>query len=210
MSKEVVNAFHNLYYDDKRTWSEISTTKWMGHRILKCPLDLWIYQEIFNEVRPDFIIETGTYEGGSAIYWASLCQLFGTGKVISIDIAPRKQPEHPNVIYITGDSIAVSTLLTVSDLVKGGGRIIVNLDSLHMYKHVLKELELYSQFVSYGSYLIVEDTNVNGHPAAAQHGPGPFEAVASFLAKHSEFKVDPSKEKFLMTFNPSGYLKRVG
>jgi cephalosporin hydroxylase len=42
----------------------------------------------------------------------------------------------------------------------------------------------------------------------AEHGPGPSEATAEFLAAHSEFRADSSHERFLMTFNPGGYLKR--
>ena len=60
-----------------------------------------------------------------------------------------------------------------------------------------------------GDYLIVEDTNVNGHPTYEEFGPGPMEAVRRFLGENSDFEVDRRCERFLMTLNPNGYLKRV-
>jgi len=69
---------------------------------------------------------------------------------------------------------------------------------------------LYSHLVTKDSYLIVEDTNVNGHPSALEHGPGPFEAVQEFLQSNNQFKVDLACQKYLLTFNPSGWLKRIG
>jgi cephalosporin hydroxylase len=74
---------------------------------------------------------------------------------------------------------------------------------------VLAELELYGSRVSSGQYLIVEDTNLNGHPVRADFGPGPMEAVQEFLEGHPEFTPDRSREKFLLTYNPSGYLLRA-
>jgi len=68
---------------------------------------------------------------------------------------------------------------------------------------------LFAPYVGLGSYMIVEDTNINGHPAYASFGEGPFEAVEEFLRKNQNFAVDQSREKFLMTFNPRGYLKRI-
>ncbi len=65
----------------------------MGVPMMKLPLDLWIYQEILHETRPDLIIETGTNDGGSALYLASVCDLLGTGKVLSIDVTERGRSE---------------------------------------------------------------------------------------------------------------------
>jgi hypothetical protein len=39
-------------------------------RIIKKPLDLWMLQQIAYEVRPDFIVETGTWYGGLALWRA--------------------------------------------------------------------------------------------------------------------------------------------
>jgi len=75
-------------------------------------------------------------------------------------------------------------------------------------EHVAGELELYHPFVTSGSYLIVEDTNLNGHPVEPEHGPGPMEAMQAFLPAHPEFAHDSAMDKFLMTFNPKGFLKR--
>jgi cephalosporin hydroxylase len=58
----------------RRPWRN---TRWLGTDVLKCPLDLWIYQELLHEIRPDWIIETGTAFGGSASYFASLCDVLG-------------------------------------------------------------------------------------------------------------------------------------
>ena len=63
----------------------------------------------------------------------------------------------------------------------------VTLDSDHSEENVTRELQLYCPFVTPDSYLVVEDTNVNGHPAAEDHGPGPWEAVEKFLTAHTAF-----------------------
>jgi cephalosporin hydroxylase len=85
----------------------------------------------------------------------------------------------------------------------------VILDSDHSQTHVRAELQAYAPMVSLGSYLVVEDTNVNGHPVLPDFGPGPMEATQEFLISHNEFVRDPSREKFMMTFNPGGFLRRV-
>jgi cephalosporin hydroxylase len=96
-------------------------------------------------------------------------------------------------------------------LVNERKKIMVILDSDHSKEHVLKELNFYHGLVSKGSYLVVEDSNLNGHPVHSGWGtgPGPMEAIEEFLPEHPEFVIDKTKEKFLMSFNPNGYLKKV-
>lgn len=70
------------------------------------------------------------------------------------------------------------------------------------------ELEAYGGLVTKGSYLVVEDTNLNGHPVDPDHGPGPMEALQDYLRTHPQFTHDTSMDKFFLTFNPGGYLLR--
>jgi cephalosporin hydroxylase len=85
----------------------------------------------------------------------------------------------------------------------------VVLDSDHHMPHVLNELRIYSKLVTKGNYLILEDTNINGHPVDRKFGPGPMEALEAFQREDSDFVSDRSREKFLMTFNPKGYLRKI-
>jgi cephalosporin hydroxylase len=85
----------------------------------------------------------------------------------------------------------------------------VVLDSDHSHAHVAAEIAAYSSLVTPGCYLVVEDTNVNGNPVLPEWGPGPMEAVDEFLDDTQLFARDPAREKFMMTFNPGGYLRRV-
>lgn len=207
--RSVVEEFHRLYYYDGSTGGTWSDTRWFGCRVLKCPLDLWVYQEILFETRPDLIVETGTCNGGSAYYLAMICDQLRQGEIVTIDIeAKPDRPQHPRIQYWQASSTAPETLERVKQAA-AGRRVMVILDSDHSQRHVANELELYSPFVGVGGYLVVEDTNLNGHPINPEHGPGPMEAVDAFLARHPGFQRDPAREKFHMTFNPRGYLKRV-
>ena len=91
--------------------------------------------------------------------------------------------------------------------------VLVTLDSCHAKEHVLKELNLYSPFVSLNSYIIVQDTFFDVFPDLkpiyAFTGPGPLKAVEEFLKTNNDFEIDHSREKLLVTYYPSGYLKRV-
>ncbi len=200
----VARAHDVLYESD--AWTH---ARWLGAQALKNPLDLWIYQEILFETRPELIVETGTYRGGSALYLASLCELVGAGEVFSIDVEPLRDdyPAHPRVTYFGGRSSTDPDVVGEVRERAAGKQILVILDSDHSQAHVEAELAAYAPLVPVGCYVIVEDSNIG--QIRKDLMPGPLEAIETFLAGTDEFEIDRSREKFLITFNPSGYLKRV-
>ena len=218
---EVIRRFHQLCYE---RWQPIQVN-WMGVHAIKSPLDLWTYQELLYTVRPSLVIETGTFSGGSALYLAHMLELMSAasvtgfdGLVVSIDVdkSPpahlgKPWPRHPRLCYMQGDSASPETLAAVRRLVSPQDTVMVILDSDHHQAHVAREIAAYAPLVTMGSYLVVEDTNINGHPVLPEFGPGPMEAVAEFLAspEGAGFKVDRSCERFLLTMNPGGFLRRV-
>ena len=208
--KELIGRFHDLYY---RRWQkhggDTIDVSWFGHIVRKCPLDLWVYQELLVRSRPDLVIETGTLYGGSALFMASLMDIMDHGRVITIDRSSNSErPRHPRIGYWTGSSVEQAIVRQAQEAAVGR-RVMIILDSDHSADHVFQEIVCYSPLVQLGDYLIVEDTNVNGHPTYAEFGPGPMEAVERFLAWSNEFMVDERCERFLVTMNPKGYLKRV-
>jgi cephalosporin hydroxylase len=114
------------------------------------------------------------------------------------------------VTYLAGSSTAPETLERVREHAVGAQTCLVILDSDHSYEHVSEELRCYADLVTPGSYLIVEDTNIAGHPVLGGLPRGPYEAAQEFLARDARYELDATREKFIMTFNPGGYLKRVG
>lgn len=206
-SSEIVNRFHSLfYYSGDDTWGN---STWLGVTAFKCPLDLWIYQELLVRTRPDVIVECGTSYGGGAYFLASICDLLGSGRIITIDNEDREdRPRHPRITYLAGSSLAPETITAVRESIGDDETAMVILDSDHARDHVLRELRAYAPLVKQGHYLIVEDTNVNGHPVCPEFGPGPMEAVEKFLAEEGTFVIDSSCEKFFVTFNPRGFLRR--
>ena len=205
---DVVNDFRRLYYEHpKQTWRN---TRWLGVPLCKCPLDLWIYQELLTELRPDLVIETGTFVGGSALYLASIMDLLNHGQVVTVDHGRRAGlPEHSRIEYLVGSSVSDGIMDVMRARAESKSTVMVVLDSAHQRDHVLRELELYGPLVTPGSYLVVEDTIVNGHPVLPDFGPGPREAVDEFLATSHHFVADARRERFMLTFNPGGYLRRV-
>lgn len=208
LSAIAARQFHRLYYySPERTWQD---TRWLGIPVRKCPLDLWIYQELIQRVRPDVIIESGTRFGGSTLFLANLCDLLEKGRVVSIDIdLIEGRPRHGRIEYLLGSSVDPAIVGQARASVAEGESVLVILDSDHSREHVLAELRAYADLVTPGSYMIVEDTNINGNPVRSDFGPGPMEALETFLVERSDFVVDETCEKFFVTFNPRGFLKRV-
>ncbi|HNQ88876.1 MAG TPA: CmcI family methyltransferase [Verrucomicrobiota bacterium] len=205
----LADEFLKEYYSQGSGGGTWYDTRWLGARVLKCPFDLWVYQEILFETQPSLIVETGTFEGGGALFLASICDLIGKGKVITIDAKERSgRPAHPRITYWTGSSVDPAMVARARERAAGES-VMVILDSDHRKDHVSQELAVWSPLVTEGNYLIVEDTSLNGHPVVPEHGPGPMEAVAEFVNRTTDFEVDRSREKFLISFNPRGYLRRV-
>lgn len=207
---EAATRFHEAFYY-ARLWQQV---RWLGVPAFKCPLDLWIYQEILHDTKPDVIIETGTAHAGSALFLATVCDALGRGRVITIDPQEyRVRPRHARITYLAGSSVDATILDRVRGMIKSGERVMAVLDSLHNRDHVLAELRAYGPMVTPGCYLIAEDTNINGHPVQTDfppdQGPGPFEAVDAYLRETDRFEPDRAREKFLFTFNPRGYLRCV-
>jgi cephalosporin hydroxylase len=207
LRRAIVDQFSRLYYHPgDSTWRQ---TRYRGLTVWKCPLDLWIYQEIISEIRPSLIVETGTAHGGSALFLADLCATLGRGEVVTIDIRRRAEElEHERLTKIVGSSVDVAVRDDVVTRANGGPTLVV-LDSDHRRDHVLAELRLWSDVVTPGSYLIVEDTNIDGRPVFPGFGPGPAEAVDTFVSEDDRFEIDRSREKFVMTWNPGGFLRRI-
>ena len=204
---KTIADFHKLfYYSAATTWKN---SRWLGVPLQKFPTDLMVYQEILWDTKPDVLVETGTYKGGSALYFASIMDLLQKGRVITIDVTDRGRPPHSRITYPQGFSTAPEIVATVKGQIAPGETAMVVLDSDHSYANVLKELQVYSPLVTKDAYLVVEDTSLNGHPVHAEVGPGPWEALEDFLKSDSSLVRDRTREKYMLTSYPGGFLRKI-
>ncbi len=182
-------------------------TFYHGIKTLKNPNDFWVYQEIIFEQRPDVIVEIGNNWGGSTYALAHTLDAIGSGRVIGVDICQKKivdkVRQHPRITLIEADAIAAFE--QVKNLIQAGEKVLVIEDSSHTFDNTLKVLETYASLVPPGGYFIVEDS-ICHHGLEVGPSPGPYEAIDAFLSQRSDFKVDRSKESFLVTWNPKGFL----
>ena len=182
LSEQFVTAYidNNLVFDNH----------FLGAEIWQNPFDMWIFQQMITQLKPDVIIETGTAHGGSTLFFATILEKVNPhGQIISIEIDSdvekniRNASRYPvfseRVRMIKGDSVSKSTISQVQNIINqlaidkksrlGSTEqqdltVMVTLDSLHSAEHVLKELKLYSRFVNLGSYIVVQDTIIDHNP----------------------------------------------
>lgn len=188
-------------------WQE---TTWLGRSLAKPPTDLFAYQEILARLMPEWIIEIGTGTGGRAFFLATICQLLGNGTVVSVDAKhPEELPRHDRITYVTGDSLHDATFERVLALIGERNSGFVILGSLANRQRLDQEFERYAPLVPVGSYVVIEDTIVNGHPVWPTYGAGPAEAVKTVINTRNDFAPDPELERYGLTFNPRGFLRRI-
>ena len=202
--QELRIEFTDAYWHS-REWSD---TAWLGKRIGKAPTDLFTYQELVFRVRPNWIVEIRTWGGGRALFLASICDLVGNGQVLSVDDNPvGEPPQHPRITYLRGDPSDERTAAEAREVVGERPRALVILGAAG-HERLLAEFENYAPLVPAGSYLVVEDTILNGNPVWPGFGRGPAEAVRD-IVNEGDFAPDPSVERYALTLNPGGFLKRI-
>ena len=219
------NAWLRVGWDTKHVYS----FTWMGRPIIQLPEDMVRTQEVIWNLKPDVIVETGIAHGGSLIFYASLFEAMGHGRVIGvdIDIRPRNRaaieahPMFKRISMIEGSSVDPVVTAKIKDQIKPGETVLVLLDSNHLYDHVLAELRAYADIVTPGSYIVATDgimEQVVGAPRTADDWAwnNPKQAVLTFIEENPRFIVEEPDWLFnegavrkRVTYWPDAFVKRV-
>ena len=212
-------------------WSlrQYFTFSWFGCPVVQLPEDMIRLQEVIYQIKPDVIIETGVYRGGSLMFLATLCKAAERGRVIGIDVKiPGEErgliESHmlaPLITLIESDSVAPDVVQQVAGQINDSDTVLVILDSSHTKAHVLAELRQYSPFVTAGSYIVATDGVMKDLAAVPGGEPrwatdNPAAAAAEFAASHPEFEAGQPPWLFHdseltenVTYWPGGWLRRV-
>jgi cephalosporin hydroxylase len=181
-----------------------------GVNYVKCPFDYVIYQMLLEEVKPDLVIEIGTFNGGGALYISDIISRWG-GVVHTIDIENKELDpliEKNSNIFTFNDGYQGYDI----NLSKKFSKILVIDDGSHYYHDVKSSFEKFNGVVSLGSYFIVEDGAIY-FESPDSHDGGPIKAIEEILKETQDFEIDRHWCDFFgtnATFNTDGYLKKTG
>ena len=210
--KDACSQYHLWYYNTK-VWEK---TRFLGHSALKSVSDLWNYQEILFELKPQIILEFGACAGGGSLFFSKTLQSISPrSKVLSVDITlSAVAPElkfYPHIEFMecsSTDSRVAERIKTLRT--EFPGPIFAILDSDHSMNHVLAELKSLRPLTRPGDYVVVEDSNINGHPVLPNWGPGPYEAIQAYFQEFpDDYEHDQDRaEKFGFSFATNGFLIR--
>jgi len=185
-------------------------SKYHGIQTWKNPIDFWVYQEIIFDIKPDLIIEIGLHRGGSTLALAHMLDRNENGKILGIDLSlsliDEQVRNHDRISLIEGNPLELFE--KVNQYISPDSTVLIIEDSSHEYENTLAVLNMYGSLVSENSFFIVED-GICYHGLDVGPKPGPYEAVHDFIKGNENFIIDRSKEDFLLTWNPCGFLKRI-
>ena len=198
-------------------WLILEESTYLDVRTWKFPFDAWVYNELLSSNPPDVLIEVGNRYGGSANMFASLFDSLGAHtRIIGVDIDHSELHEkplaHPRITFIEGDALEVFP--QVAALINPTDTVFVIEDASHKYEHTLAIMRLYGELVTVGNYMIIEDTILhNGVENPYFDDPGAHLSVKHFLEAVDETGCEwisrRDQEKFVVTWNPTGFLQRV-
>lgn len=221
----IAKAYLRAGWDNKYVYS----FTWMGRPIIQLPDDMIRIQELIYKVKPDILIEIGVAHGGSLIYYSSLMEAMGKGRVIGVDLEIRAQnrvaiEKHEmfhRIDLVEGNSIDQKTLELVKKYIKSDDKVMVLLDGNHSYEHVLSELNLYGDLISRGSYILAMDgiqRDLVGAPRSNEDWSwnNAANAAEDFVRNNQNFIIDYPMPVFNegkvvnpVTYWPSAYIKKI-
>ena len=215
----------------RATWDSkyVYSFTWMGRPVIQLPEDMIRLQEVIWSLKPDVLIETGVAHGGSLVFYASLFEAMGQGRVIGVDIeirphnrsAVEAHPMTKRIELVQGCSTAPEVVEQVKTLLIEGETVLIILDSNHTQAHVLDELRAYGPLVSIGSYIVATDgimEQVVGGPRTREDWSwnNPRRAAHEFVIEQKNFVLEEPKFLFnegivrdRVTYWPDAFIKRI-
>ena len=173
-----------------------------GCNLISSPEDFVLYHQLFYYLRPKTVIELGTCEGGSAIWFGDQLKLLGIegGHVYSMDIDPSllsegaKKLNPDNVTFLTGDCNEIEKTFTPEMLSKLPHPWAI-IDDAHV--NMNGTLGHLHHYLEEGDYIVVEDTNpyiprdigvlATMFDTVPLAGTQKLEKLKAFLRKYDDF-----------------------
>jgi cephalosporin hydroxylase len=209
----------------------------LGVHFLENPNDAITIAEVLHDQNIDLVIETGTYRGAAALFFASVMYQYRYNatekavrpfKVITMDVSPEAKTyidRYPllaaYIIFIPHASVSTTAkaLVNLTYTEMKPINVFISLDGDHYAQAVYDELVYYQNYVSnIGNYILVQDTRLSSKwhtiycASATFDGPcnGPQEGVNWFLKHEGQqrFNIDLTKE-YLFSTHHKGWLKRI-
>ncbi len=120
-----------------------------GQEIAQRWSDLFIFERTFQEIKPDLIIELGTYLG-------ALTHFFSLhGKVWTIDNMKRDIGNYTNVKYNIGDVFSTKIENTIAGIILDHSKVVFFCDN----GNKIEEFKLYAKYLKKGDVIFVHDWN---------------------------------------------------
>jgi cephalosporin hydroxylase len=130
--------------------------------------------------------------------------------VLSVREPAAGRADHPRITQVGGDPGDEITrrraFEAVGESAEANAMLILGAAPV---TETVRRFKRYSPLVGIGSYAIFEGTILNGRPIQPEYGPGPAEAVSKILRTRRDFAVDHRPQRFGLTFNSGGFLRRV-
>jgi cephalosporin hydroxylase len=225
---------YDVWFEENQRFSYMS---WMGVYVQQDPTDAFAIQDMLWRVKPDLVVEIGTNTGGGAVFYASIMRAYNPdAKIVTLDVVPAPRnwnkrnmhncpgctvlgPDHPYwkdgmITYIQGRVTEQATRDKVQKFVDAAKTVLVIEDASHRYPDTLENIEATYQWVTKGSYLLVQDTKMDRFVAGlgqkyGKYKFGPMRTVDEFVAKHGDkFVIDRRFEYLLYSQHHRGWLYR--
>lgn len=189
--------------------------RYKGLRFCKNPFDQAIYLRLIQQLKPASIIEIGTSEGGSALWFQDQCSALGmTTRIVSIDLEP-PAIDREGVMFMAGDAARPDSTFPHQLIADLPHPWLVSEDSAHTFETCSAVLSYFHRRLVSGDYIVIEDGIVADLPEAKyrRYLDGPNRAITEFLRRNpDEFSVDSELCDLFgynVTFNPNGWIKAL-
>lgn len=184
-----------------------------GVTCVKNPFDLALYMMLLGRERPRTIVEIGSYQGGSAVWFAAQARALSLdAHVYSLDISKVNDVHDDDVTFLQGDihELGESTLAAI--LQDCPRPLLVIEDGPHTFEGCISAAEFFHSFLQPGEYMVIED-GILDDLGYHQLNDGPNRAISAFLGRHpNAYRIADEYCHFFghnVTWNPNGYLQRI-